>query len=98
MPLAVCSTQLIKQVLFASEFVTFLATNEPLNKGLILLDFAVNACNIVMEQKWIPQVCTALENHAFCVDSCDFFAFNSNTVCSMWYVTFFAFVHIGEWP
>ena len=51
---------------------------------------------LFMEQKGIPQVCTALENHAFCVDSCDFFAFNSNTVCSMWYVTFFAFVHIGE--
>ena len=49
-----------------------------------------------MEQKWIPQVFTALENHVFCVDSCDFFAFNSNTVCSMRYVTFFAFVHIGK--
>ena len=45
-----------------------------------------------MEQKWIPQVFTALENDAFCVDRCDFFAFNSNTVCSMRYVTFFVFV------
>ena len=51
-----------------------------------------------MEQKWIPQVFTALENDAFCVDRCDFFAFNSNTECSMRYVTFFAFVHTGEWP
>ena len=31
-----------------------------------------------MEQKRIPQVFVALENNAFCVDRCDFFAFERN--------------------
>ena len=34
--------------------------------------------NLFMEQKQIPQVFSVLENSGFCVDRCDFFAFDRN--------------------
>ena len=52
---------------------------------------ATKTTDLFMEQKRSPWVFTALENNNFCVDRCNFFAFDWNNV------TYFTFVHIGEW-
>ena len=43
------------------------------------IDFSlIKTTDLLMEQKRSPWVLTALENNAFCVDRCDFFAFDRN--------------------
>ena len=39
---------------------------------------ATKTTDSFMEQKGSPRVYTTLENNAFCVNSCDFFAFDRN--------------------